>query len=293
MDRAPYLFPSGAALGADNVVLHARAARHKVDNYAGPLSIKTVLSGDVAWKVCGRDLVVNRNSFLIISDGETYSMEIDAPKPVETCCVFFARGFVERIVLDATSPLELALEAPDRAVPALPYLSALHGDRERSLVARVQSLAARCKAALAPSGFEEHFFVLASELLRFYEEIQEQADRVPATRESTRSELYRRLLIGREYMHSHVSGPLSLDAAARAACVSRFHFHRGFTQAFRQTPHAYITGLRLDRARQLIEHGSSVLDAALDVGFSSASTFTGLFKSRFGKAPSKFARSKK
>ena len=111
-------------------------------------------------------------------------------------------------------------------------------------------------------------------------------------RESVRAELYRRLLIGREYIHGQILGPLSLHAVARAACVSPFHFHRGFTQAFRQTPHEYITGLRLERARALIEGGAKIVDACVEVGFSSASTFSNLFRARYGVSP-RFARSKK
>ena len=295
--RAPYLFPEGAQLGADNVVLHARSRRHQVEGYAGPLSIKTVLAGQVAWTVAGRELVVDRSSFLILSAGERYSMKIDAQEPVETCCVFFAPGFVERVALDAMSSLEQALDAPERAAPALPYLSALHRDRERALVNRVHTLAPRCKGALAPSGFEEDFLLLADSLLQFTEQVREEAARVPAARESTRQELFRRLLAGREYIHSHSSGPVSLDAVSRAACLSPFHFHRGFKQAFQQTPHDYLTGLRLAQAREKIAAGSPVLDACLEVGFSSPSAFSRLFRSRYGEPPSavlrKFARSGK
>jgi transcriptional regulator GlxA family with amidase domain len=123
------------------------------------------------------------------------------------------------------------------------------------LVGYIQSLARRCRSALAPRGFEEDFLLLAEKLLHFYKQIDEQATRLPAMRTSTRWELFRRLLIGREYMHSQSSGPLSLETVARAAAVSQFHFHRGFTQAFQQTPHAYITALRLDRARDMIALG--------------------------------------
>ena len=54
------------------------------------------------------------------------------------------------------------------------------------------------------------------------------AARLPAIRDSTRRELLRRVLLVREYIHSHVSGPVSLFAVARAAYLSPFHFHRGF-----------------------------------------------------------------
>jgi AraC-like DNA-binding protein len=295
--QVPYLFPEGAQVGQDNVVLHARARRHQVEGYAGPLSIKTVLAGQVAWIVNARELIVDRSSFLILSVGEKYSMNIAAQEPVETCCVFFAPGFVERVALDAMSPLEPSLDMPDRVAPALPYLSVLHRDHERALIGRVHSLAPRCKGALAPSGFEEDFLLLANGLLQFYKQIREEVARVPAIRESTRQELFRRLLIGREYIHSHSSGSVSLSAVARAACLSAFHFHRGFTQAFQQTPHSYLTGLRLAQAREMIESGASVLDACLESGFSSPSAFSRLFRSRYGEAPSavrrKFARSGK
>jgi AraC-like DNA-binding protein len=267
-----------------------------VENYAGPLSVKTVISGRVAWNICGRDLVVDPSSFLVISAGEKYSMNIAAEIPVETCCAFFATAFVEQVALDLTSPLDQALDEPERLAPAMPYLSALHGDQERRIVGHVQS-AARCAQALTPSGFEESFLTLASELLHFYDYVRKQIIRLPAIRSSTRHELFRRLLIGREYFHSDPAGPVSLTAVSRVACLSPFHFHRGFTRAFQQTPHTYLTNLRLDQARRLIEAGSSVLSACVDVGFSSPSAFSRLFRSRYGEPPSavrrKFARSGK
>jgi len=79
--------------------------------------------------------------------------------------------------------------------------------------------------------------------------------------------------------------------------LSQYHFHRGFTRAFQQTPHAYITGLRLDRARRLLASGWRVLDACLEVGFSSPSAFSRLYRSVYKEAPSrvrrKFARTGK
>jgi AraC-like DNA-binding protein len=295
--RAPYLFPEGSRIGADNLVLQARATRHRVSGFAGPLSIKTVIAGEVSWIVGGRELLVDSSSFLILSAGETYSMDIRAAAPVETCCAFFAPGFVERVVLDATTSLEAALDEPERFAPALPYLSALHGDPERALLNRVHTLARRCRQMLAPIATEEDFLLLGEALLRYYEKIRAEIARVPAARAATREELFRRLLRGRDYLHAQHSGAVSLAAAARAACLSSFHFHRGFSRAFEQTPHAYLTGLRLDRARRLLEAGSPVINAALEVGFSSPSAFSRLFRSRYGEPPSairrEFARSGK
>jgi AraC-like DNA-binding protein len=283
--EAPYLFPAGARLREDNLILHASARRHSVSEYAGPLSIKTVLRGQVSWMVAGRPLVVDTASFLVLAEGERYSMEIDALTPVETCCAFFATRFVERIAIDLTSPLACALDVPDRVAPDMHYLSTLHSDRERSLTKRVRFLAACCEGAINPSSTEEQFLQLGVALLDYYDEIRAQATRVPATREATRQELFRRLLVAREYIHAHVSNEISLKAVARAACLSPFHFHRGFTQAFQRTPHQYVTELRLAQARDMIFDGLSVLDACVAVGFSSPSAFSRLFRKRFGQPP--------
>jgi hypothetical protein len=158
MERpAPYLFPLGVRLGEHNLVLHASSRTHSLNSYAGPLSIKTVLRGRVTWVIDSRELVVDPSSFLVLAAGERYSMNIDELKPVETCCAFFANGFLERIAADLTSPLEMELNAPDRIAPPLAYLSALHGDREHALTGRVCALAKRCEKALNPSCAEEDF----------------------------------------------------------------------------------------------------------------------------------------
>ena len=54
-----YLFPGGCQFGLYNFVLHAASRRHVVNEFPGPLSIKTVISGQVTWTVDGRDLLVD------------------------------------------------------------------------------------------------------------------------------------------------------------------------------------------------------------------------------------------
>lgn len=284
--RPQYLFPAGARFGPDNLVLHARGRRHSVSGFAGPLSIKTVLSGVVSWNVGGRELVVDPASFLVLNAGEKYSMEIDSPRAVETACAFFRGGFVEGYAQDATTPVESSLDDPARAAPPLPWVSRLHHDSSGAILGRVRTLAERCAAQLQPSSFEEDFLLLSGSLLRLYREMKSRMARVPALKVSTREELFRRLEIGREYLHGHLEGPVSLEATAREACLSRYHFHRAFTQAFRKTPHAYLTEVRLARAHALLRSGTPVIQACTDVGFTSTGSFSRLFRAAYGAPPS-------
>ena len=290
---APYLFPDGARFGADNLLLHARARRHRASDFAGPLSVKTVVAGTVSWRVAGRDLPVDPASFLVLGAGERYSLDIDAPRAVETACAFFRDGFVEAIAQDAATTVEAALDDPARSAPALPWISRLHLDPESRIVARVQSMARRASGQILPSAYEEDFLLLSRDLLRLYRQIAGRIDRIPALRSATRLELFRRVETAREYLHAHQHGPVSLDEAARAACLSRYHFHRAFTQAHRRTPHEYLTGLRLERARALLESGDTVRDVAHAVGFSGAPAFARLFRSRYGATPGVMRKSRR
>ena len=54
-------------------------------------------------------------------------------------------------------------------------------------------------------------------------------------------------LIDRDYAE-----PLDLDAMAAEAGYSRYHFARAFTTAYGETPRAYLTRRRIERAKTLL-----------------------------------------
>jgi AraC family transcriptional regulator len=286
----PYLFPDGCQFGRDNLVLHAVARKHVVAGFPGPLSIKTVISGQVTWTVAGRDLVVDTNTFLILNDGQEYSMNIEVPRPMETCCAFFRKGFVEQVAQDATTPLQTSLDMPFRDAPRLEFIARLHRDPKQSILSRVWTLAERCESQLQPSSFEEDFLILSQSLLVLYRDIRAQISRVPAAKPSTREELFRRLQIAKEYLHSCKEERISLETVAREACLSPYHLHRSFSRVFKRTPHQYLTDLRMERACSLLKAGHKVVDACIEVGFTSTSSFSRLFRSRFGYPPSQIRK---
>ena len=285
--QAQYLFPADAKFASNNLVLHASARRHVVAGFAGPLSIKSVIVGEVDWLVDGRPLRVDPATFLVLNHGQTYSMNIDSIRPVETCCVFFQTGFVETIARDATTPLDRSLESPfGSPAPAMEFLARLHSDGRGAILPQMWSLAERCNQGLQPSNFEEDFLILSEKLLTLHREIRSQIARIPAAKPSTRNELFRRLQIAREYLHSNLHHRISLEEVSREACISRYHLHRAFTQVFRSTPHVYLTKIRMERARSLLQTGHSVLETMLALGIASPSAFRRLFRAHYGVPPS-------
>ena len=110
---------------------------------------------------------------------------------------------------------------------------------------------------------------------------------MPARRAATREELFRRVRRGQEFLHAFAETDIDLAAIARQACLSPYHLHRTFVQAFGQTPHQYLTTLRLARARRLLETTRmTVTEVAAAVGFESPASFSTLFRRTAGVPPS-------
>jgi AraC-like DNA-binding protein len=104
-------------------------------------------------------------------------------------------------------------------------------------------------------------------------------------------ETFARLVRSRDFLAANISQRLKLGDAARVACLSPFHYHRMFARAFGQTPHEFLTELRLDRAKALLANDNlAVTDVCLEVGYSSLGTFSSTFSAVVGCSPSDYRR---
>lgn len=99
----------------------------------------------------------------------------------------------------------------------------------------------------------------------------------------------RRLRRALEFMHDNCGRELSLAEIAEAAYLSEFHFARLFKKITGSTPHAYLAGLRLERARRLLaETDLSIGEIGARVGYTSQSHFTKVFRAATGLTPKAF-----
>jgi AraC family transcriptional regulator len=101
----------------------------------------------------------------------------------------------------------------------------------------------------------------------------------------------RRLRRAIEFMHDNCGRELALAEIAAAAYLSEFHFARLFKKLTGATPHAYLAGLRIERARRLLaESDLPILDVGAEVGYASQSHFTKVFREATGMTPHAFRR---
>lgn len=99
------------------------------------------------------------------------------------------------------------------------------------------------------------------------------------------------LIVARDYLAAQFNERVSLTEAAAQAGLSPFYFQRLFAEAFGETPHEFVTRLRIDHAKQLLLAGNhSVTDICLDAGYESLGSFSTRFHSLTGLSPAAFRR---
>ncbi|HEY0732652.1 MAG TPA: AraC family transcriptional regulator [Chitinophagaceae bacterium] len=102
--------------------------------------------------------------------------------------------------------------------------------------------------------------------------------------------LLKQVMQAKYYMDNNYSDNITLEDICREACFSKFHLIRSFKSIYGRTPNQYLTSVRIQKAKELLKNGATVMEASLSVGFDSTTTFTGLFKKQVGTSPSAFKK---
>lgn len=100
--------------------------------------------------------------------------------------------------------------------------------------------------------------------------------------------LYEQARQAKLFIDKNYAKDIDLDEIAATAFFSKFHFIRLFKTVYDTTPHQYLTAVRIEKAKSLLESGKSISDTCSMVGFKSITWFTSLFKKATGFTPAAF-----
>lgn len=279
---------SGESL-QQRTVLCGGGYRHHYEG-AMPLSVKSFRGGTAHYQTARGRYAVNEGDWLILNDGERYALDFESATLIRSTVVFFPpdwAGVVARVFREREQRL---VDAPDESGASVVFLETVM-PRDEHVIPRLHELDAACRRqTVAEPWLEEKLRDLLAAMLLSQRDHRARAERLPATRAATRDEIFRRLCRGRDFLGAMACNAPSLADAARAAALSPYHFQRSFRAVFDETPHAFTTRCRLERARQLLQARREVADVAAAVGYESYSAFHAAFTRHFGRAPGAFRK---
>lgn len=95
----------------------------------------------------------------------------------------------------------------------------------------------------------------------------------------------------RNSFHKNFAKPFSLAELETQYKISRFRIAHEFTAAFGQSPIAYLNGLRLQKACELLTRGDDRIgEISTAVGFENANHFINLFRREYGMTPGAYRK---
>ena len=93
------------------------------------------------------------------------------------------------------------------------------------------------------------------------------------------------------YMQENFSEPLTLEDAARMACMERTYFSKRFKALTGFNFSSYLTQLRLSAARQLLLNTDmNISEIAAHAGFSGSNYFGDVFLRAYGMSPTEYRK---
>lgn len=92
------------------------------------------------------------------------------------------------------------------------------------------------------------------------------------------------------YMDAHYAENITLEELAEQFAISPFYLIRLFTKHLQVTPRAYLLNVKVNKARELLQRGYSIVDTALECGFYDQSHFHKHFVKIVATTPKAYQR---
>jgi len=264
---------------ADDVIRHLR--------FTSPVSIKFCLSESIRYVVDNQQITVPPDGFYLANAG--LEMECLPNKPgVKALLIYFTNELIRDVYDNTIQHEKLLLDHPFRGSVAPNFFQHIY--RSPTLLSGQIRVLAHQMSQSKTSNYTltpDIFYNLAESLLALQKDISRQIGLVNARMHSTREELFRRVFDAKAFMQDQWQADLTLHEIARHACLSPYHFHRSFREAFGLSPMKWFRQLKLENAKKMLAGKKmTVTEVALTCGFADVFSFSKAFKREWGLNPS-------
>jgi AraC family transcriptional regulator len=259
-------------------------------DHVSRLTIRLSLNGEQYYRVGSHDHVINPKSYLVINQGQHYRTAFNGTQGQEMILVAFKPSFVSGVLQSIVTTEDKLLDDPFKPAeqPVAFFEKCYDMDEE------IQDIFTKLRKLMDEKdlGWKKEYDLqslyagLLLRLLGVHKNLKQDIDQLKSAKLSTRTELFRRLTIAKDYMDAHPDKRISIDEVSQIAFLSPHHFKRAFKELFQTTPHQYHVEKRLEYSRELLSESSNKIeDVCRKVGFENSSSFIRLFREHYGCTP--------
>ncbi|MGH8204002.1 MAG: helix-turn-helix domain-containing protein [Steroidobacteraceae bacterium] len=238
------------------------------------LSIKVARGGRERYFIDGRSIAVDDDCYLILNDNRVYASRFESNVEIDSFSIFFRPGLAEEVYGALGKTVERALADGGAEAPRPVEFAETLQPHDAVVTPVLRYVQYGVNAGVEDADwYEEQFQFLLERMLAHHRRLTERILELPALKSATQREIHRRLARAVDLVHSSYDRGIGLAEMAGAACLSKFHFLRLFTELHGITPHAYLQRKRAHAAGRLLETTDlPASQVAARVGFNSRST---------------------
>ncbi|HEX5170606.1 MAG TPA: AraC family transcriptional regulator [Cyclobacteriaceae bacterium] len=274
--------------GFPSVVINTRITESYRPDIKGPISLFLNLEGSSRCNVNRRTVVIPEGFFFVTNRLQHYTLEIESGKPVETFNIHLGEYFCEGVLSAMLSSADTLLNENHHLESGQLTFSNQLYERNAKLDSLIRTLGNSGHDKLL---FEETLVSILFCLIEYHRSSIRIIQHLPAVKQSTRVDLYKRLSVVVDYLNSIEDYDIDLGALASLANLSKYHFLRLFKLAYGLSPYQYVQKLRLEKAARLLKSRAlSVKEVASLLGFENSNSFSRLFHQRTGYYPQFYQR---
>jgi AraC family transcriptional regulator len=257
--------------------------KHVADN----LTMRCVFTGNEKCSIGYRNLLLDTDSLLVLNKGTSYASSANSEVPVKS----FSISFDEKFIADFNNSIRLSskqlLDVKENTTSLHELSETLYpfsGDLKLTIFHLKDYLDIDKGNEMLINEYLHHCLITYNSL--YNHEVFKKAEQLHVLNQTTRIEVIRRLNRAKEYLYSNYHRNISLEELAENACLSVNHLLRTFKQAFNQTPHQYLTDIRLRKARLMLKRTDYPVNEIVNtIGFENTSSFIRLFKKKMNTTP--------
>jgi AraC family transcriptional regulator len=260
-----------ARWGRENCIIWGRYQDLEFGPYTHTLSIRAAWGGVQYCHFNGRIVAIDDDNFLILNHGRVYSTSIRAAEPVEALAICFAPTLIERSHGAVADSIERALWLGEYSSGCAPEFLENLQPHDGIVSPVLQLIREHLKRGLADEAWlDEQLVLLLARMQTHHEQLMKRVDCLGLVRPATRREVYRRIALATDFLHTNYALQVELATLASVCDLSKYHLLRLFRLVHGVTPSTFLLRKRAETAARLLSGTSISVDAvAKRVGFSS------------------------
>ena len=244
-------------------IVQSAITQFNASNRSKTCSVKVVLQGEEHYKVDQNWYTLKENQILLVPAGSSVETRVDSKEVVKGICFY-----LDFSLFTSTGDLFIEEQGEVDAELRSKHFTEPINITGTSLLKSIKDL----NQSNLEEDIDHSLHRFSMHFDQFSKTYTNRVKQIKAQKQSTLSELARRIEMGRQYIHDHFGEKILLDDIAKAAILSPFHFQRAFTSMYQQSPNNYLKNIRIDQARSLIlQNQLSKKEIADHCGFSDVS----------------------